>query len=234
MTKARRQQPAKRRGLVPTSRGAAAHHGPRPQTKTATPEENLLCDLLRRLDAAAPRAALALPDGSAHLPGLKTAEPRPSPSVYGRLNTAIGCKTDELAVAVIVQVMKLEHPTKGTSAEAMEKLNVRATALLAELEPKTATELLLAAQMVGSQRLAMEFMYRATFPDQAVEGVDSNVLRATRLMRLFNEQVEAMAKLKGTGGQQRVVVEHVTVAAGGQAIVGAVSAPRRGEGAGGV
>jgi hypothetical protein len=44
------------------------------------------------------------------------------------------------------------------------------------------------------------------------------VLRATRLMRLFNEQVETMAKLKGKSGQQRVVVEHVTVAAGGHAI----------------
>ena len=41
-------------------------------------------------------------------------------------------------------------------------------------------------------------------------------------MRLFTEQLEAMAKLKGKSGQQRVVVEHVNVAAGGQAIVGTV------------
>ena len=47
-------------------------------------------------------------------------------------------------------------------------------------------------------------------------------------MRVFNEQLEAMTKLKGKGGQQRVIVEHVTVAAGGQAIVGAVMP--RGEG----
>ena len=47
-------------------------------------------------------------------------------------------------------------------------------------------------------------------------------------MRLFTEQVEAMSKLKGKSGQQRVVVEHVTVAAGGQAIVGAVMPGGRG------
>jgi hypothetical protein len=41
-------------------------------------------------------------------------------------------------------------------------------------------------------------------------------------MRVFNEHAETMTKLKGKGGQQRVVVEHVNVAAGGQAIVGAV------------
>jgi hypothetical protein len=39
---------------------------------------------------------------------------------------------------------------------------------------------------------------------------------------VFIEQVETMAKLKGKTGQQQVVVEHVTVKAGGQAIVGAV------------
>jgi len=47
-------------------------------------------------------------------------------------------------------------------------------------------------------------------------------------MRLFTEQVEAMAKLKGKSGQQQVVVEHVNVAAGGQAIVGTVIPGGRG------
>jgi hypothetical protein len=75
----------------------------------------------------------------------------------------------------------------------------------------------------------MTFLARATLDGQTIDGVDANVLRATRLMRLFNEQVETMAKLKGKGGQQRVVVEHVTVTAGGQAIVGAVSTTKASE-----
>jgi hypothetical protein len=52
------------------------------------------------------------------------------------------------------------------------------------------------------------------------------VLRATRLLRLFTEQLEALAKLKGKTSQQKVIVEHVTVAAGGQAIVGVVPGGR--------
>ena len=48
-------------------------------------------------------------------------------------------------------------------------------------------------------------------------GVDANVSRATRVMRLFNEQVDTTAKFKRKSGR-RVVVEHVTVTAGGQAI----------------
>ena len=46
-------------------------------------------------------------------------------------------------------------------------------------------------------------------------------------MRLFNEQLVALAKLKGTTSQQRVTVEHVHVSDGGQAIVGAVSATKK-------
>lgn len=58
----------------------------------------------------------------------------------------------------------------------------------------------------------MTFLERATLDGQTVVGADANALRAPRLMRIFNEQVDVMAKLKG--GQQRAVVEHVTVAAG--------------------
>ena len=47
-------------------------------------------------------------------------------------------------------------------------------------------------------------------------------------MRLFTEQLAALAKLKGRTSQQKVTVEHVHVHDGGQAIVGAVSAPKRG------
>jgi hypothetical protein len=83
-------------------------------------------------------------------------------------------------------------------------LLVKATAMLGELQPTTATEALLAAQMIGSQHLAMTFPERALQPNQMSLVVDANVLRATRLMRLFNEQVDTMAKLKGKGGQQRV------------------------------
>ena len=69
-------------------------------------------------------------------------------------------------------------------------------------------------------------------PNQGTEATDLNVLRATRLMRAFNEGVEAMQKLKGKASQQNVTVEHVHIHKGGQAIVGAVSAPKVGLGRG--
>jgi hypothetical protein len=58
--------------------------------------------------------------------------------------------------------------------------------------------------------------------DQPSQFVDANVLRVTRLLRLFVEQVELMQRLRGKTGLQRLVVEQVNVHEGCQAIVGMV------------
>lgn len=131
-----------------------------------------------------------------------------------RHNTALGCKTSEVALAILAQVVTIEQPNIPEDApqEQIEKLMLAATAQIAELEPKNATE-------------AMLFLRRAAVDSHPV-AIDAYVLRATRLMRVFSEQLEAMAKLKGKSGQQRVVVEHVTVNEGGRAIVGAVAATK--------
>jgi hypothetical protein len=99
-----------------------------------------------------------------------------------------------------------------------------AIAAMMDLKSGNLAESLLAIQMTGVHFAALKFLKDAAFKDQTFEGQDANVLRATRLMRLFNEQLDAMAKLKGKSGQQKVTVEHVHVNAGGQAIVGAVAA----------
>lgn len=100
------------------------------------------------------------------------------------------------------------------------------------MAPQNLTEAMLASQMIATHEAATMFLWRATLNDQGTESIDSNVLRATRLMRLFTEQLDAMAKLKGNAGHQKVTVEHVHVHKGGQAIVGAVSTTK-GEGGGG-
>ncbi len=96
-------------------------------------------------------------------------------------------------------------------------------AMLEEIGPQNVTEAMLATQMIAANDLAMMFMYRASQKEQPSEIIDANISRATRLMRVFTEQLEAMQKLRGKTGQQRVTVEHVHVHQGGQAIVGSVS-----------
>ena len=100
---------------------------------------------------------------------------------------------------------------------------VRASAVIAEMAPQNATEAMLATQMIAVSDAALMFLSRATLYNQYPEAIDAHVLRATRLMRVFTEQLEAMQRLKGKACQQKVTVEHVHVHGGGQAIVGAVT-----------
>ncbi len=105
-----------------------------------------------------------------------------------------------------------------------------ALGLLGGLEPKNATEALLAVQMFGVHEAALRFLQLATMRGQSLENSDSNLGKATKLLKLFNEQLDAMAKLKGKSGQQKVTVEHVHVHNGGKAIVGNVNTMKGKEG----
>jgi len=100
---------------------------------------------------------------------------------------------------------------------------IRASALIAEMAPQNITEAMLATQMIAANDAALMFLRRATLDNQTFDVIEANVHRASRLMRIFNEQLEAMQKLKGKASQQKVTVEHVHVHEGGQAIVGAVN-----------
>ncbi len=81
----------------------------------------------------------------------------------------------------------------------------------------------LAVQMIGVHEAATVFLRRAQPDTDTGDEADKNVNRAVRLMRLFNDQIGMLVKLKGTSTQQNVTVKHVHVHDGGQAIVGAVS-----------
>jgi hypothetical protein len=101
-----------------------------------------------------------------------------------------------------------------------------AVALVQDIAPRTGTEAMLAVQMVAVHNTALEQLRRAMLPDQPSVIVDSTANRATRLLRLFADQVAALQKLRGPGSNapQTVNVRFVQVEAGGQAIVGAVAA----------
>lgn len=94
-------------------------------------------------------------------------------------------------------------------------------ALMHDINPQNALEGMLTVQMVGAHNLAIEMMKRAVIPEQTVDGVDRNINRATKLLRTFTAQIEALQRLRGKG-QQTMTVEHVHVYKGGQAVVGNV------------
>lgn len=96
-----------------------------------------------------------------------------------------------------------------------------ALAAIAGIAPKDETEGMLAAQMVACHHAAMDCFRRAMIPNQTFAGRQQCLNYGAKLMRTYALHMEALDKHRGKG-QQTVRVEHVTVNAGGQAIVGHV------------
>jgi hypothetical protein len=93
----------------------------------------------RRLgaDGATPLLPVAGDSQSpATMPGLAAV-----PSVEDRANAAIGCKTSEVALAILTQVVGVEQPNfDNVSEQRVDELLANATAMLGELQPTNATE----------------------------------------------------------------------------------------------
>src|SRR5436305_8863937 len=98
-----------------------------------------------------------------------------------------------------------------------------ALAVIDGLKPQNEIEAMLAAQIAVTHGLTMKFSARLysgateTIPQQ-----DSAALTLSRLQRAFTSQLDALSNMR-RGGRQKVVVEHVHVYPGGQAIVGDVT-----------
>lgn len=94
-------------------------------------------------------------------------------------------------------------------------------AAVAAVEPQNEVEAMLAVQMAGTHEVAMDMLSRARRTDN-IDHLERYGTLATKLLRTYSTQLEALAKMR-RGGAQKVTVEHVHVHEGGQAIVGNVN-----------
>ncbi len=109
---------------------------------------------------------------------------------------------------------------------------VTAVSALADIGPRSVLEGMLAAQMIAVHSAAMKAMGRANLAGQTFEARAMNLAQASKLTRSYAALLEALDRHRGKGQPQVVRVERVTVEAGGQAIVGAVSQGGRGSASG--
>jgi hypothetical protein len=71
-------------------------------------------------------------------------------------------------------------------------------------------EAMLAVQMAGTHAVAMKMLNRAMQDQPSIEIYDSIVNRATKLLRTYTMQIEALKRYR-SAGEQRVVVQHQRV-----------------------
>jgi hypothetical protein len=138
---------------------------------------------------------------------------------------AFGTPDEDLQNFLISQVLQTFdgcHSSKGScGADILVSFCNQALSILQGIAPRDEVEGLLAVQMIGVHNVALQTMKRAMISDQTFEGKQATVNQATKMLRTFVAQMEALKKYR-TGGQQKVTVEHVHVNKGGQAIVGPV------------
>jgi len=135
-----------------------------------------------------------------------------------QIAAALGIRDRDAQTHLVSQVaLVFREGAANTNANA-------ALALIREIGPRNALEALLVAQMVAVNNAALEQLRRVmNHLYSPPEVIDSLSNQATRLLRLYIDQLAALDRLRGGGGRQTVRVERVTVEAGGQAVVGAVT-----------
>ena len=139
-----------------------------------------------------------------------------------------GCKTHEGAAAII-QTSVNAFLGPEDSALVVKDINDH-LALMAELKPQDLFEGMLITQMTMVHKQALHNL--------SISNLDSNrgmtdiqdalINRYIKLMRLYTQQLEALDKHRRKG-KQKMIVEHVTVNAGGQAVVGNIDQGGRDE-----
>jgi hypothetical protein len=147
-------------------------------------------------------------------------EPHPNP-LQLHLQKALS-----LRGATFTQLLAAQATEALTNTGFHEKRDfIAATEALIAFQPEGAVQSMLATQMLGVHFTALKALRQA---NQAAtpEIQDRCMNSAVKLLRLFAQQGEVLARLKGQISQQKIIVERVNIEDGGQAIVGAVTGGR--------
>jgi hypothetical protein len=145
------------------------------------------------------------------------------------LCAVFGIDDPGVAVRLLSQLINFIQPDLQKPADAVS-IN-QMLALIEGIGPSKTLEAMTATMLVGAQHAALDSLRRACHPDQTPAGRQSYTALGLKAMRTFAQLVEALHVGRGRAVRQEINVthQHVTVEAGGQAMVGAIDA-RRGRG----
>ena len=132
----------------------------------------------------------------------------------------------EFSVALLNQVVMA-----GCNNEDQQKMLDNTLVGISDIKPKDTIEAMLAAQILAIHNATMRNLTRAngllssrSYKEIELGSKAFNV--ANKLARTYTMQMEALQRYRGKG-QQKMVIEHVNVNSGGQAVIGNVEASRK-------
>ena len=131
-----------------------------------------------------------------------------------------GSESDDWNDMLINQVGRTLWLKHSDAATLDQQANALVQAMIG-IRPQDELEGMMAAQLIAAHSASMECFRRAMLAEQTFDGRRENLNQANKLSRTFATLLEALNRHRGKG-QQKVVVEHVHVHSGGQAVVGVV------------
>ena len=158
----------------------------------------------------------------------KTAAEKTASALSQHFHDALGSTSKDVRDQLILQSVNALGLTIESSKYEVTLKAMSVASLLQEIKPQDGPERLLATQMVATHNIAMDCYRRAMLENLTFAARDVYLKHAAKLAGLFARQLETLNKHRGKG-QQKMTIEHVNVAAGGQAIVGNVDTARREE-----
>ena len=135
------------------------------------------------------------------------------------LRSISGSDDHDFALNLVGQVVAARSPGDSNPDE---RLTGAILAAMHELKPRDPIEGMAIGQAIACHNAAMECYRRAMLSEQTFPGWRESLNQANKLSRTFAALIEALDRHRSKG-RQRITVEHVTVNAGGQAIVGTVT-----------
>ena len=179
-----------------------------------TPDERAAVEAVRTCRKKTPRVKVDSSKQNAH----KLVLDHPSPyHACFVLMRAIGTNEPDFHAGIVPQIAQAS--TRGEKVDEVA-LNF-IIAVIKGIEPRDQLETMLAAQMGAVHMLTMDFARRLANADN-IQQQDSAERTLNKLARTFSVQVETLKRYRSTG-EQKVVVEHISVNEGGKAIVGNVA-----------
>ena len=141
-----------------------------------------------------------LKDGEGEAAGTVVPDTRDMPLWGARVAKALGVDEPWLLDMLLNQAANClpGEPARAASV---------AIAAVQSVGPGDGVEAMLAVQMTATHAAAMQMLHRAVREQPSFEIYDSIVNRATKLLRTYTMQVEALKRYR-SAGEQRVVVQH--------------------------
>lgn len=138
-----------------------------------------------------------------------------------------GVPDARVATRLLSQLVDILRPNPDKHVDA-EVIN-QALALIVGIKPADTIEAMTATLLVGAQHTAHDSMRRALHPAQTPAGRALYGALALKAMRTYAQLLDALNHGRGKGlTTQKIIVERVSVEAGGQAVVGPIQVSRGG------